>query len=100
MLSARSVVARDRDADTDGIVFFVLFVFFLKDPAPPEISPLPLPAALPISFWLRAIYAGRRIALQPEPYALYRWGDSGLAADSERMDEHASAVLRKAAPRN
>src|SRR2546429_7586901 len=25
-----------------------LFFFFLNDPAPPEISPLPLPAALPI----------------------------------------------------
>src|SRR2546430_5238791 len=29
------------------------FFFFLNDPAPPEIYPLPLPAALPIS-WLRA----------------------------------------------
>src|SRR6202048_3235786 len=27
---------------------FVLFFFFLKDPAPPEISPFPLPAPLPI----------------------------------------------------
>jgi glycosyltransferase involved in cell wall biosynthesis len=51
-------------------------------------------------FWLRAVYAGRQIALQPEPHALYRWGDSGLAADAKRMDEHATAVLRKAAARN
>jgi len=51
-------------------------------------------------FWLRAIYAGRRIALQPEPYALYRWGDTGLAADAKRMDEHAASVLRKAAARD
>ena len=51
-------------------------------------------------FWLRAIYAGRRIVLQPEPYALYRWGDAGLAADAKRMDEHAGAVLCKAAARN
>ena len=25
-------------------------------------------------FWLRAIYAGHRVALQPRPLALYRWG--------------------------
>jgi glycosyltransferase involved in cell wall biosynthesis len=51
-------------------------------------------------FWLRAIYSGRRVALQSEPFALYRWGDSGLAADAKRMDEHAAAVLRKAAARD
>ena len=51
-------------------------------------------------FWLRAIYAGHRVALQPRPLALYRWGSSGLAADSARMDEHADAVLRKAAARD
>ena len=51
-------------------------------------------------FWLRAIYAGHSVALQPRPLALYRWGSSGLAADSARMDEHADAVLRKAAARD
>jgi glycosyltransferase involved in cell wall biosynthesis len=51
-------------------------------------------------FWLRAIYAGHRVVLQPEPYALYRWGPSGLAANAKRMDEHAAAVLRKAAARD
>jgi glycosyltransferase involved in cell wall biosynthesis len=51
-------------------------------------------------FWLRAIYAGRRVALQPQPLALYRWGSSGLAADAKRMDEHARAVLRKALARD
>ena len=51
-------------------------------------------------FWLRAIYARHRVALQPRPLALYRWGSSGLAADSARMDEHADAVLRKAAARD
>ena len=51
-------------------------------------------------FWLRAIYAGHRVALQPRPLALYRWGSSGLVADSARMDEHANAVLRKAAARD
>src|SRR2546430_888350 len=29
--------------------FLCFFFFFLNNPAPPEISPLPLPAALPIS---------------------------------------------------
>jgi glycosyltransferase involved in cell wall biosynthesis len=51
-------------------------------------------------FWLRAIYAGRRVTLQPEPLALYRWGSTSLSADRSRMDEHADAVLRKAAARN
>ena len=51
-------------------------------------------------FWLRAIYAGNRIALQPRPLALYRWGASGLSAERARMDEHAEAVLRKAAARD
>jgi GT2 family glycosyltransferase len=50
-------------------------------------------------FWLRAIFAGRRVALQPRPLALYRWGDAGLASDPARMDAHTEAVLRKAAAR-
>ncbi|HUK94724.1 MAG TPA: glycosyltransferase [Gaiellaceae bacterium] len=50
-------------------------------------------------FWLRAIFAGHRVALQPEPLALYRWGTAGLSAEQARMDEHAAAVLRRAAAR-
>ena len=50
-------------------------------------------------FWLRAIYAGHTVALQPEPLALYRWGTTSLSAERSRMDEHAEAVLRKAAAR-
>ena len=51
-------------------------------------------------FWLRAIYAGHRVSLQPRPLALYRWGSSGLASDQRRMDEHSEAVLRKALARD
>jgi GT2 family glycosyltransferase len=50
-------------------------------------------------FWLRAIYAGHPVSLQPEPLALYRWGTTSLSAGRARMDEHAEAVLRKAAAR-
>jgi glycosyltransferase involved in cell wall biosynthesis len=46
-------------------------------------------------FWLRAIFAGHRVALQPKPLALYRRG-AGLSVDEARMDRHAEAVLRKA----
>src|SRR2546430_4460926 len=38
----------------------LLFFFFLMDPAPPEISPLPLHAALPISARVRIHLARRR----------------------------------------
>jgi glycosyltransferase involved in cell wall biosynthesis len=51
-------------------------------------------------FWLRAIYAGHRVSLQPRPLALYRWGSSGLASDQRRMDEHTEAVLRKVLARD
>jgi GT2 family glycosyltransferase len=51
-------------------------------------------------FWLRAIYAGHPVSLQPEPLALYRWGTTSLSADPARMDEHATAVLRKASARH
>jgi glycosyltransferase involved in cell wall biosynthesis len=50
-------------------------------------------------FWLRAIFAGHRVALQPKPLALYRRG-SGLSVDERRMDEHGHAVLRKALARD
>jgi len=51
-------------------------------------------------FWLRAVYAGARITLQPKPLALYRWGSESLSAAPARMDEHAEAVLRRAAARD
>ena len=50
-------------------------------------------------FWLRAIFAGHRVSLQPKPLALYRRG-TGLSIDERRMDEHAEAVLRKALARD
>jgi glycosyltransferase involved in cell wall biosynthesis len=51
-------------------------------------------------FWLRAIYAGRHVSLQPQPLALYRRGTTGLSVDAARMDRHAEAVLRKALTRD
>lgn len=51
-------------------------------------------------FWLRAIYAGERVSLQRQPLALYRWGSESLSAAPARMDEHAEAVLRRAAARD
>lgn len=50
-------------------------------------------------FWLRAIYAGYRVALQSRPLALYRRG-TGLSVDAARMDEHSEAVLRRAFARD
>jgi glycosyltransferase involved in cell wall biosynthesis len=50
-------------------------------------------------FWLRAIFAGHRVALQPKPLALYRRG-TGLSVDERRMDEHGEAVLQKALARD
>jgi glycosyltransferase involved in cell wall biosynthesis len=46
-------------------------------------------------FWLRAVFAGTRVTLQPRPLALLRWG-AGLSADRERMDDDVDAVLRSA----
>lgn len=51
-------------------------------------------------FWLRAIYAGAHVHLQPKPLALYRWGDTGLSTDREAMDENADAILHAAARRD
>ena len=48
---------------------------------------------------LSTIYAGNRVALQPRPLALYRWGSESLSAAPARMDMHAEAVLRRAAAR-
>ena len=46
--------------------FFFFFFFFLNDPAPPEISPLPLPDALPIYLAENAEQA-RACRLEREP---------------------------------
>jgi hypothetical protein len=37
-------------------------------------------------FWMRAIFAGYRVALQREPLSLYRWGETGLSSDFAAMD--------------
>jgi glycosyltransferase involved in cell wall biosynthesis len=50
-------------------------------------------------FWLRAIYAGHRVALQPKPLSLYRWGISGLSANPERMDTNVRKLLQRALDR-
>jgi glycosyltransferase involved in cell wall biosynthesis len=50
-------------------------------------------------FWLRAIFAGQRVSLQPRPLALYRWGDTGLSTRREEMDAQIEALLRAAAQR-
>jgi hypothetical protein len=47
-------------------------------------------------FWMRAIYGGERVSLQPQPLSLYRWGASGLSAAWDRMDEAVAEVLRRA----
>jgi glycosyltransferase involved in cell wall biosynthesis len=51
-------------------------------------------------FWIRAIFAGRRVALQPEPTALYRWGTASLSSAYDQMDTDVEAVLRTAAERD
>jgi glycosyltransferase involved in cell wall biosynthesis len=51
-------------------------------------------------FWLRAILAGSRVALQPRPLALYRWGDTGLSSDRQAMDDAIESILRAVAGRD
>jgi hypothetical protein len=51
-------------------------------------------------FWIRAIFAGHRVSLQPRPTALYRWGTQSLSSAREAMDADVEAVLRTAAGRN
>ncbi len=43
-------------------------------------------------FWLRAIFAGYRVALQRRPLSLYRWGAAGLSSDREAMDAEVEMV--------
>jgi glycosyltransferase involved in cell wall biosynthesis len=44
-------------------------------------------------FWLRAIFSGCRVALQPRPLALYRWSSTSLSSDWPQMDAEVEAVL-------
>ena len=46
-------------------------------------------------FWLRAIFNGYRVDLQPEPLALYRWSTASLSADWEEMDADVEAIFAK-----
>jgi glycosyltransferase involved in cell wall biosynthesis len=50
-------------------------------------------------FWMRAIFAGHRVSLQPKPLSLYRWGVTGLSAAREEMDRAVADVLRRAEER-
>jgi hypothetical protein len=50
-------------------------------------------------FWIRAIFDGRRVTLQPQPTALYRWGTEGLSSARDAMDADVEAVLRTASAR-
>lgn len=47
-------------------------------------------------FWMRAIFAGHRVILQPRPLALYRWGSSSLTSARDAMDTAVGDVLSKA----
>jgi glycosyltransferase involved in cell wall biosynthesis len=51
-------------------------------------------------FWLRAIYAGHRVSLQPRPLALYRWASTSLSSDYAEMDADVEAILRKVEQRD
>jgi GT2 family glycosyltransferase len=57
-------------------------------------------AAEDFAFWLKAIFAGHRIALQPRPLALYRWSASGLSGQRETVDAAVRRVLERAAERD
>jgi glycosyltransferase involved in cell wall biosynthesis len=51
-------------------------------------------------FWIRAILAGQRVALQPRPSALYRWGTESLSAARDAMDADVDAIYRELAGRD
>jgi glycosyltransferase involved in cell wall biosynthesis len=44
-------------------------------------------------FWMRAIFSGYRVTLQPEPFSLYRWGGTGLSSSWEDMDRDVREIL-------
>lgn len=51
-------------------------------------------------FWMRAIFAGWRVTLQPEPLSLYRLTPGSLSADRDAMEEAEAAALRSIAARD
>jgi glycosyltransferase involved in cell wall biosynthesis len=51
-------------------------------------------------FWIRAVYAGYRVTLQPRPTALYRWGSESLSSARDAMDADVEAVLQRVAERD
>src|SRR2546430_1050394 len=78
--------------------------FFLKDPAPPEFSPLPLPAALP--FWLAEdrLQLGRRSRVRFGGRPCHRSNRLGgvprpLGEDPDAMKLRVGRRIRKAADR-
>jgi glycosyltransferase involved in cell wall biosynthesis len=48
-------------------------------------------------FWIRAILAGHRVTLQPQPTALYRWGTASLSSARHAMDADIEAIYRELA---
>jgi glycosyltransferase involved in cell wall biosynthesis len=50
-------------------------------------------------FWIRAVFAGYRVTLQPRPLALYRVGAKGLSADTAAMDRAVRQILTEAEAR-
>jgi glycosyltransferase involved in cell wall biosynthesis len=44
-------------------------------------------------FWLRAVFSGARVTLQPRPLALYRWRNDSLSSDWRQMDAEVESVL-------
>jgi glycosyltransferase involved in cell wall biosynthesis len=69
---------------------------------PEEIGPFQedLRFAEDLEFWIRAIYAGYRVSLQPVPLSLYRWGAAGMSAKTAEMDAGVRDVLRAVATRD
>lgn len=48
-------------------------------------------------FWLRVIFAGYRVALQPRPLALYRWSTDGLSSRRESFYTAERQILQRVA---
>src|SRR5256885_8574783 len=66
------------------------FFFFLNDPAPPEISPLPLPAALPIFLIPAASAPVAAFVTDPKPFPAPAPDDAPVLA-SERPSSRTPA---------
>src|SRR2546430_14297710 len=67
-----------------GVRQFAVLFFFLKDPPPPEISPLPLPAPLPIPMVVQG--APAPLARVPVP------ADGGVSIEGTRIGSYADLV--------